>query len=194
MFRFHNGFLMCTLASWMMTYLGGHPEWRHKVTEEVRALLSENSSETCHSTVSENLAAIPLEAWESNTPVLDKIIRETLRVAQPHTAMRRNVGPETYLNGTRIPSGAYVVYPFSDVHLNEELYPNPWAFDPDRPDPNLPFGYVGWGGGEFDCQLTLICSAEVSFMCHRKNGVLGSAASEATAENDHSVDGFRPRA
>lgn len=121
--------------------------------EEVRTLLSEHSSGTCHSSVSENLATIPLEAWENSTPVMDKIIRETLRVAQPHTAMRRNVGPETYLDGTRIPSGAYVVYPFSDVHLNEELYPNPWAFDPDRPDTKHPFGYVGWGGGKPDVYL-----------------------------------------
>lgn len=144
-----------------MTFLGGHPEWRRKAAEEVRTLLSENSSGTCLPSVSENLATVPLEAWENNTPVMDKIIRETLRVAQPHTAMRRNMGPETYLNGTRIPSGAYVVYPFSDVHLNEDLYPNPWAFDPDRPDPNLPFGYVGWGGGKPELALNWVVPGAV---------------------------------
>lgn len=98
--------------------------------------------------LAKRLAAIPLEAWESETPVLDAIIRETTRVAQPHTAMRRNIGPDTYIDGRIIPSGAYIVYPFSDIHLDPKLYPNPWKFDPGRPVPKeTPFGYVGWGGG-----------------------------------------------
>ncbi|KAJ3540854.1 hypothetical protein NM688_g6168 [Phlebia brevispora] len=141
-----------TTASWMTTCLGGHPEWKHKARAEVRALLSDCSAgNVASSSLKEQLAAIPLEAWEDHTPVLDKIIRETLRLAQPHTAMRRNVGPETYINGMRIPSGAYVVYPFSDVHLNSTLYPDPWRFDPDRSDRVAPYEYVGWGGGKTVC-------------------------------------------
>ena len=136
-------------ASWMATCLGGRPEWRRKVREEVRALVSEYSAETSSSrSLNEQLALIPLEAWEARTPVLEKVIREILRIAQPHTAMRRNMGPETYINGTRVPSGAYVVYPFSDVHLNPQLYPDPWRFDPDRAECTAQFQYVGWGGGK----------------------------------------------
>lgn len=133
----------------MVTLIAGHPEWKRKAEEEVHTLLAEYSSADCHSTITERIATIPLEAWENHTPVMDKIIREVLRLAQPHTAMRRNMGPETYLNGTRIPSGAYVVYPFADIHLNPELYPDPWAFKPDRPERTLPFEYVGWGGGMY---------------------------------------------
>lgn len=132
----------------MITSLGGHPEWKSKARAEVRALLSEYSA--CNvscSSLQEQLASVPLEAWENHTPALDKIIRETLRVAQPHTAMRRNVGPEMYIDGMRVPSGAYVVYPFSDVHLNPTLYPDPWRFDPDRTECTAPYEYVGWGGG-----------------------------------------------
>ncbi|KAI0687675.1 cytochrome P450 [Cytidiella melzeri] len=140
-----------TTASWMLTFIGGHSGWRQKTADEVRTLLAEHSSADCHSSIADRVAAIPLKAWENNTPVMDQIIREVLRIAQPHTAMRRNVGPETYVNGTRIPSGAYVVYPFSDVHLNPELYPDPWAFNPDRPECQLPLGYMGWGGGKITC-------------------------------------------
>lgn len=75
------------------------------------------------------------------------MIKETLRIAQPHTAMRRNLGPEMYIDGKVIPTGAYVVYPFSDVHLNPEIYPDPWKFDPAREEIKTQFGYVGWGGG-----------------------------------------------
>lgn len=81
--------------------------------------------------------------------MLDALIRETTRVAQPHTAMRRNLGPELYIDGKIIPTGAYVIYPFSDVHLDPELYPDPWKFDPGRKEAtHVPFGYVGWGGGQ----------------------------------------------
>ncbi|KAI0090130.1 cytochrome P450 [Irpex rosettiformis] len=161
-----------TTASWMITFIAGHPEWRRKTAEEVRTLLSDHSpeGEDCNSTVADKMTAIPLEAWENHTPVMDQIIREVLRLAQPHTAMRRNMGPETYVNGTRIPSGAYVVYPFGDVHLNPELYPDPWAFKPDRPERKLPFEYVGWGGGKTVCmgqrlaklQLKIITALMVS--------------------------------
>ena len=98
--------------------------------------------------LSAHLASISLEVWESETPTLDAIVRETLRIAQPHTAMRRNLGPEVYINDKVIPTGAYVVYPFSDVHLDPELYPYPWKFNPARKEEfKTPFGYVGWGVG-----------------------------------------------
>lgn len=107
--------------------------------------------------ISQTLKRIPLEAWEHSMPVMDALIKETLRVAQPHTAMRRNVGPEFYIDGKLIPTGAYVVYPFSDVHLDEDMYEDAWKFDPGRwldgdqtemkEGKGVPFGYVGWGGG-----------------------------------------------
>jgi len=145
-----------------MTYLGSHPDWRSKAATEIEDLLASK----CYSPVSSpaneipsagfpisslsaQLASIPIEAWENETPVLDALIRETTRVAQPHTAMRRNLGPELYINNKIIPSGAYVIYPFSDVHLDPELYPDPWKFDPGRNEvTHVPFGSIGWGGGQ----------------------------------------------
>lgn len=146
-------------ASWLITFLGGYPDWRAKAKAEVEALLFAHlpllqPGTSCSLSVS--LAAVPLEAWEAQTPVLDSIIRETLRIAQPHSAMRRNVGPEVYINDKMIPTGAYVIYPFSDVHLNPQLYPDPWKFDPSRPDPKTAFGYVGWGGGAFEFMLLMV--------------------------------------
>ncbi|KAJ7765146.1 cytochrome P450 [Mycena olivaceomarginata] len=153
-----------TTASWIITFLGGHADWRHKAKTEVESLLATYSDATT-SSLSARLAEIPLEIWESQTPVLDAIIRETLRVAQPHTAMRRNLGPEVYINDKSIPSGAYVVYPFSDVHLDPEIYPDPWRFDPSRkevePTADLPLPYVGWGVGKTTCLGTRLAKIEL---------------------------------
>lgn len=151
-------------ASWLITYLGCHPKWRDAARAEVENLLLSHTLMTtsaCNSppprddaddtSSSAALSSIPLAAWENETPVMDMLIRETLRIAQPHTAMRRNIGPETYIDGKVIPTGTLVVYPFSNVHLNSALYPDPWKFDPTRPQLQADFAYVGWGGGRVTC-------------------------------------------
>lgn len=152
-------------ASWLTIYLGGHPEWRSKAATEVENLIecyspesSPSSPAGSSSSLAAQLAFIPLEAWENETPVLDALIRETTRIAQPHTAMRRNIGPELYINNKIIPSGAYVIYPFSDIHLDPELYPDPWKFDPGRKEvTHVPYGYLGWGGGQLSFLHFLSC-------------------------------------
>ena len=136
-----------------MTFLGFHADWRSKAKTEIEALLHAcsplDSVNTPHM-LSARLAQIPLDIWETETPVVDSLIRETLRLAQPHAAMRRNLGKEVSIEGKTIPTGAYVIYPFSDVHLDPSLYPDPWRFDPAREFPSkASFAYVGWGGGKF---------------------------------------------
>ncbi|KAF8889672.1 cytochrome P450 [Infundibulicybe gibba] len=158
-----------TTACWLMTFIGANPSWRTKAAAEIESLLAAHpfiSSGPCSD--SESLAAhlstIPLESWESSTPVLDALIRETTRVAQPHTAMRRNLGPEIYIDGKLIPTGAYVIYPFSDVHLDPDMYPDPWKFDPDRQPAKAEFGYVGWGGGKTLCLGTRLAKLELKLL------------------------------
>jgi len=109
----------------MITFLGAHPEWRTKAKAEIEGLLFACSvtadASSPSPSLSSHLSVIPLGVWESQTPVLDSIIQETLRVAQPHAAMRRNIGKEVCIDDKVIPTGAYVLYPFSDVHLNPDL-------------------------------------------------------------------------
>ncbi|KAG6854089.1 hypothetical protein C0991_010502 [Blastosporella zonata] len=153
-----------TTASWMMTFLGCHRDWREKAVAEVESLLASTPTSTSDS-LSSRLSTLPLDVWESETPVLDAIIKETTRVAQPHTAMRRNLGPPLYIDGKIIPSGAYVVYPFSDVHLDPSLYPDPWKFNPGREDvKDVPFAYVGWGGGKTLCLGTRLAKVELKLI------------------------------
>jgi hypothetical protein len=93
------------------------------------------------------LSSIPLSAWENETPVLDMLIREAIRLSQAFVAFRRNVGPEMYIDGKVIPTGTLVAYPAASVHLDPALYPDPWKFDPARPQPKGNLTFLGWGVG-----------------------------------------------
>jgi sterol 14-demethylase len=136
-------------ASWLATYLGCHPNWRNEARAEVKKLIASYSLETEseRNSSSTALSSIPLSAWENETPVLDMLIREAVRLSQAFVSFRLNVGPEMYIDGKVIPRGALVAYPAASVHLDPELYPDPWKFDPARPQPKGNLTYLGWGVG-----------------------------------------------
>ena len=75
------------------------------------------------------------------------LVREAVRLSQAFVSFRQNVGPEMYIDGKVIPSGALVAYPGADVHLDPALYPDPWKFNPARPQPKGSLTYLGWGAG-----------------------------------------------
>ncbi|KAI0720701.1 cytochrome P450 [Cerioporus squamosus] len=193
-----------TTASWLITFLSGHPHWRQKAAEEVRRLVAEHATPlhrpfeprdttsaptssqepplSAHrppplSDLNTSLGSVPLSAWENATPVLDALIRETLRVAEPHVAMRQYLPPprldekgtspaSLYLGGKAVPPGAFVMYPFSDVHLSSEVYKNPWRWDPGRPELNLkaPYAYVGMGAGSTTCLGKRLATLELKLI------------------------------
>jgi cytochrome P450 len=136
-------------ASWLFTYLGCHPNWRDEARAEIKKLIASYSLETVseRNSSSTALSSIPLSAWENETPVLDMLVREAIRLSQAFVSFRLNVGPEMYIDGKVIPRGALVAYPGADVHLDPALYPDPWKFDPARPQPKDSLTFLGWGGG-----------------------------------------------
>ena len=109
------------------------------------------------------------------------LIREAIRLSQAYVAFRRNVGPEMYIDGKVIPTGALVAYPAANVHLDPALYPDPWTFNPARPQPKGNQTYLGWGGGAqlrsrlLSIELTLTMSP--SFFGFREDDLHGLATS-----------------
>ena len=91
------------------------------------------------------LSSIPLSAWENEAPILDALIREAVRLYQAYVAFHLNVGPKMYIDGKVIPRGTLVAYPTADVHLDPDLYPDPWKFDHARPQPKGKLTYLGFG-------------------------------------------------
>lgn len=138
-----------------MIFLSSNLDWATAVRNEIKTLLCTHNPSTSTSnsteTLVEDLSAIPLEAWESRMPSLDLCIRETLRCAQPHTAVRRNMGPEFTVGPYTIPPGAFVAYPFADTFLNPKYYPDPTRWNPARTTSSEEL-YLGWGGGKHMCR------------------------------------------
>lgn len=144
-------------GTWLILFLCSEPDWMSAVRKEIHTLLStyaralSSSGPLSGQALVEALSAIPLAAWEYQTPVLDLCIRETLRAAQPHTAVRKNMGPAFTVGPYTIPSHAYVAYPFADTFLNPAYYPDPMRWDPSRSLPRDET-FLGWGGGKHICK------------------------------------------
>jgi sterol 14-demethylase len=105
----------------------------------------------------QRLSVIPISAWEDEMPVIELIIRETLRLVKNDTAIRRNPTDELQVANSSIDKGAFMVYNMADVHLNESIYPEPLKFDPTRfcapreEDKQRNMAFLGWGAGRHPC-------------------------------------------
>ena len=88
-------------------------------------------------------------------PLIDLVIRETLRITFNGLSLRRNLLEDLTLSGDLIKPGDFVAYSLADVHLNPEIYSRPYEFDPTRFTPGREedkkgtFSYLAWGAGAF---------------------------------------------
>ncbi|KAJ7197142.1 cytochrome P450 [Mycena pura] len=144
-----------TTICWILIFLGDKPKWKAKVANEVRALLrgQSNSSDPVH----RRFASVPLHAWEEEMPVLDAVLKETMRLTMSGTVLRRNIGCDTFIGHKKIHDSDFVAYSLGDIHLDSDVYPDPLSFDParfleEREETNkVSFPFVGWGAGRHPC-------------------------------------------
>ncbi|GLB42444.1 putative cytochrome P450 [Lyophyllum shimeji] len=162
-------------SCWALLFLSFNKEWKAKVTAEVHALIqthTDTSSSTSAEPLHKRLSAIPISVWEDEMPIMDLVIRETLRLVLNGTVLRRNLAADVALAGTGkvLPRGNFVAFPLSDVHLNPEIYADPAAWDPTRfmpgreEDRKVPFGYLGWGAGRHPCTGMKVAKLEMKII------------------------------
>ncbi|KAG6816872.1 hypothetical protein H0H87_002193 [Tephrocybe sp. NHM501043] len=138
---------------WNLIYLGIYPEWKKKVAMEAQTLLVNHTDAASAEPMHKRFATVSLEAWENEMPILDGVIRETLRMTMSSTAMRRNLQRDIHLSGGTIRKGEFLAYSMADVHEDPELYPEPAVFDPERyskgreEDKKATFAHLGFGAG-----------------------------------------------
>ena len=86
-------------------------------------------------------------------PYLDAVYRETLRISPILPEVTRRLRRPLELLGYRLPAGVGVATLASLVHMNEELYPDPRSFRPERflERSYSAFEFVPYGGGPHRC-------------------------------------------
>ncbi|GBE78810.1 hypothetical protein SCP_0200070 [Sparassis crispa] len=163
----NTGMIVC----WILLYFDQNPEWKAKVSAEVHNLLCTRTDSTGVALLHERLAALPMAAIEEETPALELVIRETIRLILANgTVLRRNVAKELRIGDQIVPRDAFMAYNLADVHLDPELYPDPTNFDPARfeagreEDKKTTFGYLGWGAGRHPCVGMKIAKLEIKMV------------------------------
>lgn len=150
----NTGGVMC----WLFLCLETHPEWKDKLQHEIDDFIKEDVHTAHDQPFHLLLSDIPSDYMAERTPTIDLVVNETLRKIMIGTFMRRNTGDDIFVDGIRIRKGAYLMFPTADLHLNEELYPNTFVFDPTRWLPEavearseLGVTFLGWGAGRHVC-------------------------------------------
>ncbi|EON68791.1 hypothetical protein W97_08049 [Coniosporium apollinis CBS 100218] len=144
-------------ACYVLCYLAQNPHWLSEARKEITAAGAKHSTNPDQPLV-EQLASLSLEAWETEFPLLDMCLRDSIRLQLLGTAFRRNVSGHAIKIGTEvIPNGAFATYHLDDVHQDPAIYPDPETWDPSRymphraEDKKKPHAFVGWGSSIHVC-------------------------------------------
>ncbi|KAF8957826.1 cytochrome P450 [Flammula alnicola] len=157
-------------TSWAILNLGSNPKWKANAISELRSLLASYSSHLATEPLHKQLASIPLVAWEDESPILEAVIRETLRLTMTGAPTRRVVPNDLKIGGIVVKSGEFIVSSQADAHLNPAIYTNPHAFDPDRFGPGREedrreaYSYLAWGAGRHPCAGMKVAKLEIKLV------------------------------
>jgi cytochrome P450 len=140
--------------SWVLLLLGSHPRVLADLQDELRGALKGDAPGL------DQLAGLPL---------LDRVVKESLRVLPTAPYGARLALEDVELEGHRLPKGAVIIYSHYVTHHLPEVFPAPRRFDPGRwatIDPS-PYEYLPFGAGPRVCvgaafatlelKLTLAC-------------------------------------
>jgi cytochrome P450 len=122
------------VAGQMLNIMAIYPDWQERIFQEVKATAEAHSKDTTASLV-DKLSTIPLEVWESGFPSLYLCLKECMRMWVSFNASRLNTSTDPILipgSDEVIPGNTFVIYNTTQCNFNEELYPNPTKFDPER--------------------------------------------------------------
>jgi cytochrome P450 len=141
--------------SQMAYHMAKHPQWQ----EKARAQSLELNPELGY----DDLAKLD---------VLDAIMKESLRMCTPVPAQPRMAVKDTEVNGYFIPEGTMVQVPNLSNHYREEIWTNPFAFDPERysaerkEDKAHRMAWMPFGGGVHKCIGLYFGQMEIKTIMH----------------------------
>jgi cytochrome P450 len=140
-----------TTLAWALYHLTSHPEWLARVHAELAEVVGSGEIE-------------PEQA--DKLPVLDAVIKETLRLTPIIPMVARRLAKPATIGGLDMPAGSYAMACIYLVHRREDLWPDPTRFDPGRfigkkIDPGT---YFPFGGGTRRCLGMAFASYEMKIV------------------------------
>ncbi len=141
----------------MMYQLAAHPDWQQRLREQSLALGKQF-----------------LEYDDlDKLPELDWVMKESLRLLTPLTALSRQTVKDTEILGRFVPRGTWVLMAPLFTHLMHEYWPNPDTFDPERFAPHRRedkvhrYAWAPFGGGVHKCIGMHFGGMEVKAVMHQ---------------------------
>lgn len=141
-------------STWTTMFLLFHPECLKKVMAEQERVLSEAAK-------GGDIASVPLDFdTVGSMEYLQNCVKESLRMFPPLVMLMRMAmkDVETTLNGRKyvIPKGDIVITSPAVSSRMPSVFKNPNNFEPERfeaprNEHNVPFAYLGFGGGRHAC-------------------------------------------
>ncbi|GBM55802.1 Cytochrome P450 4c3 [Araneus ventricosus] len=133
-----------TTISWALFLLGHHPEVQAKIHDEVDRVFGDD------------LDRPVTEDDFKDLQYLECVLKETLRLYPGIPIFAREAPEDIDINGYPIPKGAACIIFTYSLHRDEDVFPDPEKFDPDRFSPenivNIPeFAYIPFSAGPRNC-------------------------------------------
>jgi cytochrome P450 len=132
------------LLAWTFALLGQHPEIHQRVVNEVKSM--------------------------DKSPLLDQVIKESLRLYPPIHIGNRRVAEEMEFAEGSVPAGERMFYSIYLTHRDPEIWENAESFCPERfahGRKTPPFSYVPFGGGPRACIGAAFGQAEARIVMAR---------------------------
>jgi cytochrome P450 len=130
------------------------------------------------------LARVEAEAADGTSDYTDAVVAETLRLRQPIPVVARKTTEPYELMGHRLPAGTVICPCIYLVHRRPDVYPDPYAFRPERfiERPPETYTWLPFGGGVRRCIGARFATYEMRVVLHAVVERLRLAASEPAGE------------
>jgi cytochrome P450 family 135 len=142
-------------------YEDGSPLSERDLRDELMTLLTDGPTSSSLAWVFERLLRHPAKLERLREEVLageddaymDAVIKETLRLCPPVPVVVRRLLKPLELGGYELPTGTVVAPCVYLIHRNEEIYPHPRHFLPERflEEPPGTYTWIPFGGGTRRC-------------------------------------------
>ncbi|XP_072390792.1 cytochrome P450 4C1-like [Diabrotica undecimpunctata] len=142
-FMFEGHDTTATGLSWALRQLAIHTEYQDQIYEEIITVLGDAKKQPDLNDLNE-------------LKVMERFIKETLRLFPAVPIISRMLDEDTELNGYLVPKEAPIDIWIYDIHRNPKYWPEPEKFDPDRFLPENcvnrhPFAFVPFSAGPRNC-------------------------------------------